>query len=152
MNTAFSEVADAVGKELNSKYNLIREAASNGYRPYGIFLEEMIEELSKRFPSADFTMLRYCTQEYSLRPKSKLDLRSLCKYSCEIIKMFILNLRSYMQKNHSHILMYFRNLIKSNTVQWQAFPGKDKYDLYVEFTKELMTVSACVYVIHFHTI
>uniref|UniRef100_K1PVP3 Uncharacterized protein n=1 Tax=Magallana gigas TaxID=29159 RepID=K1PVP3_MAGGI len=52
MNTAFSEVADAVGKELNSKYNLIREAA----------------------------------------------------------------------------------------IQWQAFPGKDKYDLYVEFTKELMTL------------
>lgn len=58
-NIAFSEVADAVGKELNSKYNLIREAASNGYRPYGVFLEEMIEELSKRFPSADFIMLRY---------------------------------------------------------------------------------------------
>lgn len=50
----------------------------------------MIEELSKRFPSADFTMLR--------------------------------------------------NLIKSNKVQWQSFPGKDKYDLYVEFTKELMTL------------
>lgn len=48
--------------------------------------------------------------------------------------------------------MYFRNLIKSNKVQWQSFPGKDKYDLYVEFTKELMTVSAYVYVIHFHTI
>lgn len=47
--------------------------------------------------------------------------------------------------------MYFRNLVKSNTVQWQDFPGKDKYDLYVEFTKELMTVSTYIYVIHVHT-
>lgn len=67
-NIVFSEVADAVGKELNSKYNLIREAASNGYRPYGVFLEEMIEELSKRFPSADFITLRYCkNKKYSLK-------------------------------------------------------------------------------------
>lgn len=66
MNIAFSEVADAVGKELNSKYNLIREAASNGYRPYGIFLEEMIEELSKSFSSADFIMLRYCKKRRNI--------------------------------------------------------------------------------------
>lgn len=60
MNIVFFEVVDVVGKELNFKYNFIWEVVSNGYRLYGIFFEEMIEELSKCFFFVDFIMLRYC--------------------------------------------------------------------------------------------
>ncbi|XP_061171948.1 uncharacterized protein LOC133181472, partial [Saccostrea echinata] len=90
INTAFSEAAKAFGNELNSKYNLIRQSASDGYRPYGDFMQEIIGEIGRTYPNID--------------------------------------------------LAYIRRMIQSKPVQWQNFPGKDKYDLYVEAIKELMTL------------
>ena len=60
MSAAFSEAAEAVSDELNTKYNLIRQAASEGYRPYGEFMEEFIAEIQRNFPNADMTIIRYC--------------------------------------------------------------------------------------------
>ncbi|XP_056021701.1 uncharacterized protein LOC130054813 [Ostrea edulis] len=90
MNTAFSEAAKAVGDELNSKYNLIRQAASEGYRPYGKLMEEIMTEIEKNYPSVDMTLIR--------------------------------------------------KIIKSNPVEWQNFPGKEAYNVYVEATKEIITL------------
>ena len=69
LNTTFSDASKAVGDELNSKYNLIRQSASDGYKPYGAFMEEIVDELAKRFPNASFEMLRYglvriCCEQY----------------------------------------------------------------------------------------
>jgi hypothetical protein len=60
MSAAFSEATEAVSDELNSKYNLIRQAASEGYRPYGEFMEEIVAEIERNYPSADMTLIRYC--------------------------------------------------------------------------------------------
>ena len=84
-------------------------------------MEEIVDELAKRFPSADFEMLRYrlvwiyCEQFHSL-----------INISCTEDLTF----------------NRFRNIAKSNPFQWRDFPGKDKYELYVEAMKELMTVSS----------
>lgn len=71
MNTAFSEAAKAVGDELNSKYNLIRQAASEGYRPYGKFMEEIMTEIEKNYPTVDMTLIRYFTTHHSRNEKRK---------------------------------------------------------------------------------
>lgn len=83
-------------------------------------MEEIVDELAKRFPSADFEMLRYrlvriCCEQF----------HSLINVSCT-----------------EDLLNRFRNIAKSNPFQWRDFPGKDKYELYVEAMKELMTVSS----------
>ena len=44
INTGFQEVAASVSEELNMKYNVIRESASEGVRPYANFVQQVIAE------------------------------------------------------------------------------------------------------------
>ena len=45
LTNAFAEAAEAVSEELNAKYNVIRQSASEDFRPYATFMQEILVSL-----------------------------------------------------------------------------------------------------------
>ncbi|XP_056009974.1 uncharacterized protein LOC125679922 [Ostrea edulis] len=154
MNTAFSETAKAMGDELNSKYNLIRQAASEGYLPYSEFMGEIIAEIERNYPSIDMTHIRYKIKSYPFEWQNFPGKETYNDY-VEAIKERMTLIESRGSKNYAELMDFIEQqfvelsaVIESSMKKYQAAVSKlsgnhlseyikSKYNVYSRTLSEL---------------